>query len=168
MFQEPQGVAFLLRLQRSPSQPGLEADKAREGRARANPRQVGGAAHLLLAPVGVHAVPRHRGRGDLTSQGLLACSALPACCPARLLFTCSLRLGRASGLEGRNDHLAPAPVQGKQGPDRLPSPLRAPTSSANTWMAQAGLRAPLSGEASPGPGAPGLGEGTLSWTRSID
>lgn len=43
-----------------------------------------------------HEVPRHCGQRDLTSQGLLVSSALPACRPARLLFMCSLRLGRAT------------------------------------------------------------------------
>lgn len=83
MFQERPGVTFLSSLQRSPSQPGLEADKAREGRASPNPRQVGAAAHLLLALVGVQSSPRGaqtpwpRRFDESGSPGVL--------CPARLL-----------------------------------------------------------------------------------
>lgn len=55
-----------------------------------------------------HEVPRHCGRRDSTSQGLLVSSALP---PAARLGCClcvPCGLAGLRSLEGRNDHLAPA------------------------------------------------------------
>lgn len=76
-------------------------------------------------------------------EGLGSLGALLAAHPAAQLGCC-LRvpcgLAGLRGLEGKSDHLAPATAQGKQDPDCLPGLLRAPTSSANTWMAQAGLK----------------------------
>ena len=81
MFQESPGVTFLSSLQRSPSKPGLEADKARVGRAR--PRQVGPAAHLLLALVGVQSSPR--GAQTPWPRRLDESGSSGVICPARLL-----------------------------------------------------------------------------------
>lgn len=98
VFQGPPGGYIPSKgLQRSLSQPSLTGDRPERARPVHMPKTGGSCRPPYWPNVESRAareVPGHLGQGGW-SRGLSASSSLAACRPARLVFTCSLRLGWA-------------------------------------------------------------------------
>lgn len=118
---------------------------------------------IFLAQLGVQGSPQ--GAWTLRSRRLGSGSWAPSSrLPPRWCLHVPCGLARPQGCDGRSDHLAPAPAQGKQGPDCPPGPLRA--HSASTWMARVRLGAGRGRQ--PWPRRSCLGEEAWSFPRGLD